>query len=85
VSYQELQGVLNPDRKLDELLDRMTPTLGEDRYAKIQASRTKSVKQNLQWIWVDTCCINEDSSAELVPAWVDSAGVASPAGQGVVL
>ncbi|KAF2806081.1 HET-domain-containing protein [Mytilinidion resinicola] len=37
-------------------------------YAKIQFCGKQAAKDNLQYIWVDTCCINKSSSAELQEA-----------------
>ena len=81
VSFQELQQVLNPDTRLDELLGRRTLSLDDDNYAKIQACRAMAAAQGFQWVWIDTCCINKDSSAELSEAinsmyrWYQAAAV----------
>ena len=37
-------------------------------YAKIQFCGTQARKDNLQYFWVDTCCIDKSSSAELSEA-----------------
>lgn len=34
-------------------------------FAKIRKTCEQAVKDNLDYVWVDTCCINKDSSAEL--------------------
>ncbi|KAL6691206.1 heterokaryon incompatibility protein domain-containing protein [Trichoderma pleuroticola] len=36
--------------------------------AKILAFREQAVRDGLEWVWVDTCCINKSSSAELTEA-----------------
>ncbi|KAL8937673.1 MAG: hypothetical protein Q9216_004307 [Gyalolechia sp. 2 TL-2023] len=37
-------------------------------YAKIDACCTQALQNELEWIWVDTCCIDKKSSAELTEA-----------------
>ena len=37
-------------------------------YAKIEGCCQQAVKDNLLWVWVDTCCIDKTSSAELSEA-----------------
>ncbi|KAM0419079.1 hypothetical protein ACHAPT_012018 [Fusarium lateritium] len=37
-------------------------------YAKIQYCRDQAKKDGLKWVWVDTCCIDKTSSAELSEA-----------------
>ena len=36
-----------------------------DGFQKIQKSCESAVKDGYRYVWVDTCCINNDSSAEL--------------------
>ncbi|KAL7916804.1 heterokaryon incompatibility domain-containing protein [Trichoderma velutinum] len=36
--------------------------------AKILACRGQAVRDGLEWVWVDTCCIDKSSSAELTEA-----------------
>ncbi|UKZ74647.1 hypothetical protein TrVFT333_002317 [Trichoderma virens FT-333] len=36
--------------------------------AKILACREQAVRDGLEWVWVDTCCIDKSSSAELTEA-----------------
>ncbi|KAF3057605.1 hypothetical protein CFAM422_012398 [Trichoderma lentiforme] len=36
--------------------------------AKIMACREQAVRDGLEWVWVDTCCIDKSSSAELTEA-----------------
>ena len=49
--------------------DLMTGT-GKDKsgYAKIQFCRDQAEKDELKYFWVDTCCIDKSSSAELTTA-----------------
>ncbi|KKP04300.1 hypothetical protein THAR02_03577 [Trichoderma harzianum] len=37
-------------------------------YSKIMACRDQAVRDGLEWVWVDTCCIDKSSSAELTEA-----------------
>ena len=37
-------------------------------FAKIQGACTQALKRGLDWVWVDTCCIDKSSSAELSEA-----------------
>jgi hypothetical protein len=37
-------------------------------FAKIQGCREQTIKDGLKWFWVDTCCIDKSSSAELSEA-----------------
>ena len=50
-------------------------------WPKIQASCTLAAERGLQWIWIDTCCIDKSSSSELTEAinsmfaWYQSASI----------
>ncbi|KAF5340126.1 hypothetical protein D9758_013149 [Tetrapyrgos nigripes] len=37
-------------------------------YTKVQKACQHALKYNFEWIWIDSCCINKDSSAELSEA-----------------
>ncbi|KAF5344883.1 hypothetical protein D9758_011564 [Tetrapyrgos nigripes] len=37
-------------------------------YAKVQNACARARRYNFQWIWIDSCCINKESSAELSEA-----------------
>lgn len=37
-------------------------------YAKIQACSSLAASQRFEWVWIDTCCIDKKSSAELSEA-----------------
>ena len=43
-------------------------TLGQPKYSKIRGSVELAKAQKLDYIWVDTCCIDKSSSAELQEA-----------------
>ncbi|KAI8625413.1 HET-domain-containing protein [Xylariaceae sp. FL1651] len=53
VSFQDLHG---PDYKR------------KAGYAKIDGCCRQAERENIEWVWVDTCCINKESSAELSEA-----------------
>jgi hypothetical protein len=53
VSFQDMQGWLIQFRK---------------RFAKIRATCQQAIKDNIDYVWVDTCCIDKSSSAELTEA-----------------
>ncbi|KAI6106013.1 heterokaryon incompatibility protein-domain-containing protein, partial [Pisolithus croceorrhizus] len=62
VSYQEMAQLLQmTERKRDEVRQR-------DGYQKIIISCKQAVKEGYNWLWVDTCCIDKRSSAELSEA-----------------
>ncbi|KAI6019202.1 heterokaryon incompatibility protein-domain-containing protein [Pisolithus marmoratus] len=41
---------------------------GRTGYKKIIATCRQAQKDGLEWVWIDTCCINKESSAELSEA-----------------
>jgi len=49
-------------------------------YNKIQLACKQAIEDGLSWIWIDTCCIDKSSSAELFEAinsmytWYERAG-----------
>jgi hypothetical protein len=53
----------------------------KEGYAKIEGCCQQAIKDQLLWVWVDTCCIDKTSSAELSEAinsmfrWYESAEV----------
>jgi len=55
VSFQDMQG----DRELAER---------KDGFAKLRASCALALKEGYGYIWIDTCCIDKTSSAELSEA-----------------
>jgi hypothetical protein len=66
VSFQDMQGSSAPNKK---------------GYSKIKRCCYQAVKDGLQYAWVDTCCIDKSSSAELTEAinsmhrWYQNAAV----------
>jgi hypothetical protein len=52
------------------LYDDMVKGRGQEMkgYAKIKFCQEQAVKDGLEYFWVDTCCINKASSAELSEA-----------------
>jgi len=39
-----------------------------DGYTKIEKCREQAAQDNYEWVWIDTCCINKESSADLSEA-----------------
>lgn len=37
-------------------------------YTKIEKCREQAAQDNYEWVWIDTCCINKESSADLSEA-----------------
>jgi len=75
VDYDEMVGPTEMDgRERDEIRQR-------DGYRKILQSCEQAQKDGYEWLWVDTCCIDKRSSAELSEAinsmyrWYENAKV----------
>ncbi|KAF8849377.1 HET-domain-containing protein [Acephala macrosclerotiorum] len=77
VSFQDLQGAttklgVNP---------RSPSWMKKPGWAKIENACAQSLKHNCQYIWIDTCCIDKSSSAELQEGinsmfrWYESASI----------
>ncbi|KAK4464944.1 hypothetical protein QBC42DRAFT_262208 [Cladorrhinum samala] len=49
-------------------LGNRSPTRSKKGFAKIQRTCAQAISQGLEWAWVDTCCIDKSSSAELSEA-----------------
>ncbi|KAK0644132.1 hypothetical protein B0T16DRAFT_447877 [Cercophora newfieldiana] len=67
VSFQDLQTLLasrvrRPDGSFDH------PIMKKPGFAKIEDSASLAKCQGFQYIWIDTCCIDKTSSAELSEA-----------------
>ena len=66
---------------LQELASPNENTTRKSGYAKIEQTCKKALDDNLQYAWVDTCCIDKTSSAELSEAinsmfcWYEKAAV----------
>jgi len=71
VSFQEF---VNPH-------DRTAAIISKKGFAKIQEACRLSLEYGFEWCWVDTCCIDKTSSAELSEAinsmfwWYEASGV----------
>lgn len=75
VLFRDIVGF---DNELAELIVRAFPTAHVDLpkrsrpelkgWDKIEQCCAQALEDNLKYVWVDTCCINKDSSAELSEA-----------------
>ncbi|KAI5985061.1 heterokaryon incompatibility protein-domain-containing protein, partial [Pisolithus albus] len=62
VGYEEMSGLMKmEERKRDEIRRRAG-------YQKIIRSCEQAKKDGYEWLWIDTCCIDKRSSAELSEA-----------------
>ena len=62
VDYEEIVGLAKMDEEdRDEIRQR-------PGYKKIQETCQQAKKDGYEWVWVDTCCIDKRSSAELSEA-----------------
>ncbi|KAI6137299.1 heterokaryon incompatibility protein-domain-containing protein, partial [Pisolithus sp. B1] len=62
VTYEEMTGLMKMDKwKKDEVRNRRG-------YQKIIKSCEQAMKDGHRWLWIDTCCIDKRSSAELSEA-----------------
>jgi hypothetical protein len=68
-SYAILSHTWGPDGEEVTFKDLMEDT-GKNKagYKKIEFCRKQTVKDGLQYFWLDTCCIDKSSSAELTEA-----------------
>jgi hypothetical protein len=63
ISFQELQ------QAIAVLMPTGSAKLTGDRFTKIQKTRELATSRDkLDWVWIDTCCINKESSAGLSEA-----------------
>ncbi|KAJ5740376.1 hypothetical protein N7493_000248 [Penicillium malachiteum] len=71
VSFQEMQGLSSEERAAltsnsdTEVAAQTTPSTG---YAKIKYTCQRARRAYMKYVWVDTCCIDKTSSAELSEA-----------------
>src|ERR1700712_4502128 len=67
--YAILSHTWGPDGEEVTFEDLINQT-GENKagYTKLQFCGDQAAKDELQYFWVDTCCINRSSSAELTEA-----------------
>ncbi|KAI6137291.1 heterokaryon incompatibility protein-domain-containing protein [Pisolithus sp. B1] len=62
VTYEEMIGLMKMDElKKKEVRDR-------SGYTKIIKCCEQAIKDDYEWLWIDTCCIDKRSSAELSEA-----------------
>ncbi|KAI6005391.1 heterokaryon incompatibility protein-domain-containing protein [Pisolithus marmoratus] len=62
VGYEEMTELMKMEgRKRDKIRQR-------DGYQKIIKSCEQAMKDNYEWLWIDTCCIDKKSSSELSEA-----------------
>ncbi|KAF2735530.1 HET-domain-containing protein [Polyplosphaeria fusca] len=67
--YAILSHTWGPDQEEVTYKDVMKGTAkSKPGYAKVQFCGKQAARDNLQYFWVDTCCINKSSSAELSEA-----------------
>lgn len=53
---------------LQEFRKRKRTTRAKSGYKKIECAAERAAKDGYEWLWVDTCCIDKRSSAELSEA-----------------
>ena len=51
-----------------DMLHSVTKAKSKEGFKKIQFTATQALKEQIDYIWVDTCCIDKSSSAELTEA-----------------
>ena len=62
ILYQELLLSIRESKTSGSL------SLSGNRFFKIEQCRKQAARDHYKWVWIDTCCINKDSSAELSEA-----------------
>ncbi|KAI6039090.1 heterokaryon incompatibility protein-domain-containing protein, partial [Pisolithus marmoratus] len=62
VSFREMNKLLVMSK------EKRNETRGRTGYKKIINTCTQAQKDRMEWVWVDTCCIDKKSSAELSEA-----------------
>ena len=73
--HQKEQGSPPPGQTAED------PFEGHEGFAKIKNCCALALKDDFQWVWIDTCCIDKKSSAELTEAinsmyaWYEDAAV----------
>ena len=63
VNYREMTSTPTPPISPSE-----SEFVNKAGYEKIHSSCLQSIEDGLDWLWVDTCCIDKSSSAELSEA-----------------
>ncbi|KAK3053048.1 hypothetical protein LTR09_005674 [Extremus antarcticus] len=64
ISYQDFIE----ERKSLNDIESVSPDWGTNGWAKINAACRLARERDLEWVWLDTCCIDKRSSAELSEA-----------------
>ncbi|KAF5344901.1 hypothetical protein D9758_011536 [Tetrapyrgos nigripes] len=67
-SYAILSHTWGREELLYQDFHNLKAAIGKPGYTKVQNACTYARKYNFDWIWIDSCCINKDSSAELSEA-----------------
>ena len=85
VSFQDLRCFTEPDEQRRHVLQLVfkvdSSKLFGKGFDKIKRFCTFAANQGYTWVWIDTCCINRESSAELSEAinsmfkWYKSAAI----------
>ncbi|VUC33674.1 unnamed protein product [Clonostachys rosea] len=65
ITLQEMERVITNDSDNRSAVHRITQKEG---YLKVKAAAAMALSRNLEYLWVDTCCIDKSSSAELSEA-----------------
>ena len=82
-SLQDLEQILHPkDWSSFFPFQRVKNSFeGHEGLAKIKRCCAVALKDDLKWVWIDTCCIDKKSSAELTEAinsmytWYEDAAI----------
>ena len=84
ITFQEFSKVvLDPNFKSSKIPPNMMVSTARPKagYMKIMNACRKAASRNFDWIWIDTCCIDKTSSAELSEAinsmyrWYESSSI----------
>jgi hypothetical protein len=67
VSFQDLKGTANA-LDADGFQERRKTVRDKPGYRKVLFCGKQAARDGLQYFWVDTCCIDKESSAELPEA-----------------
>ncbi|KAK5652369.1 hypothetical protein OQA88_10561 [Cercophora sp. LCS_1] len=66
ITLQDLRHVCGSNKNRNDRVS--TRVLGRKGYLKVRATANLAIKNGLKYVWVDTCCIDKTSSAELTEA-----------------
>ncbi|CAH0044800.1 unnamed protein product [Clonostachys solani] len=65
ITLQDMERVIANDSDNRSAVNRVTQ---KDGYRKVKAAAAMALSRGLEYLWVDTCCIDKSSSAELSEA-----------------